>query len=715
MLYVSEAISDDIPTGYWCPSTTVQFFPISEEFDPSENPTMTSDGSISEYNTIVVKDNTVNVYQGATDQIPGPNGLNAGDTLVCDRVIKTTIDGYTETRYHIDVVMGDDQTVVGCWIAGDRTVELPTAQRVKFHNSSVRTAKAKVVSSQNDGIMPLEGEDIAPENQNTKPEVNPNQAMLSNGTVVDVSPISAEGEDDYEDVVVNTVDVTRPNSSAMKKLYRDYGFSYSTLTTDSFMSIPIGRMLFVHGMPFQWTHIADRRQGSTLKWGAASESAQHSKKGGNVDMYGRTFARDIAANMPIVVFAPGKPKFMTSVKAGVFGYTGQNKEAARNFLPIMGTGSDVVANSVWNNLQDVTGEFQYYSIEIDTDSYFEHVNSLCQTSARLMGLTKVKYRDKNCDDIDWGKYNSAAEQDFSTFEMVMGLSAGVSFAFDPQSSISDTIQNSTTESQFASFFTDISSKSRELEFILGYTGSGLNDMVDSQNYVEAAANQLNSGPMAGLQNAVERIGSWMKNSIHGMNMKFPEIWSESSHSPSYEIDMHFITPYNTAFCKWRYVLVPFFHIFCLAAPKSNKNNSQYSSPYLIRAYSKAYFNIEMGLVDYLTWKRFGDGDMISEDGIPTQIDVSVGLKDLYHTLAMTNMFNDGENHFNVSNFMNNTGLMDLIGTLSGVNMNRISIGERLSMFVASNISAFSSLGSNYMRHVSDRVRNISAKLNLYGA
>ena len=121
----------------------------------------------------------------------------------------------------------------------------------------------------------------------------------------------------------------------------------------------------------------------------------------------------------------------------------------------------------------------------------------------------------------------------------------------------------------------------------------------------------------------------------------------------------------------------------------------------------------MGIIESLTWKRFGDGNMISEDGVPTQIDVTVGFKDLYHTLAMTEFYGDGL-ATNVGNFMNNTGLIDLIGTLSGVNMNRITLGERLAMFASTSMNALGSMGSNFMRDVSTKFRNISDRLHLYG-
>ena len=50
--------------------------------------------------------------------------------------------------------------------------------------------------------------------------------------------------------------------------------------------------------------------------------------------------------------------------------------------------------------------------------------------------------------------------------------------------------------------------------------------------------------------------------------------------------------------------------------------------------------------------------------------------------------------------------MDMLGTLSGVNMNKIDIGERFELYAAALGGTISSLGSNFMRNISDRVRNV---------
>jgi len=464
-------------------------------------------------------------------------------------------------------------------------------------------------------------------------------------------------------------------------------------------------MIFVHGMPFQYNNITDRRNGASsllfnLDRNAANSNALKGGSSSEPDLYGRTYAKDIAANMPIVVITPGTPKFLSRVSTGIFGTrVSATHTALEAFLPAIFSASDGT-NTAAEAMADTSGEYDYYSLVINTADYYKYVNALCCTSARLMGLNKEFYsfRRSTPDKMDWGLFNTAAQQDYSVVEEVVGgLRDGISFAYDPAGSISDTISNSTTRSQFEQFFNNFSSQARELDFIMGTVGSSI-DLLDT-NAAETGLASMSTGAFSGMKNVMNRLVAWGKNTAHGMNIRFPEIWDDSSNSRSYELDMHFIAPYATNYCKWRYVLVPFFHIFALAAPKSEKNNSQYASPFLVKVYSRGYFNVEMGIIESITWKRFGDGDMISADGIPLQIDVSIQFKDLYHTLAMTTAGT------NAANFFNNTGLMDLVGTLSGVNMNRLDPAERLELFAAQMSNTFTMFKDNFMRSIEDRIHN----------
>ena len=509
------------------------------------------------------------------------------------------------------------------------------------------------------------------------------------------------------------------NDTTLEDLYQAYGLVY---TTDvSLSQVPIGRLSFVHGMPFQYTYLTDRRNNLDTPFGREMFETDEPVKstrnsGAGLDMYGRTFAREIASNTPIVVFTPGTPKFMSNIRQSIFGYNGGLKNARNSFLNLFADLSFSESSSALQSMfDDLEGEvFQYYSLEINTAEYFSIVNSLCQFSAKLMGLDSVKMRNTPCTLFDWAAYNTNEAHDYSTMEDVFGVSRGVSFAFDPVSSIQDSISNSIGESQFASLFNGVSDKSRELAFMLGSVDIDL-DMIDQNEYT-AAVNSVRTGAFSGLTNPMSSIFSMLKNSAHGMRVRFPQLWQESSISKSYSLDMKFITPYATKFCKWRYVLVPFFHIFALAAPQSKDSIINYSRPFLVKAFSRGYFNIEMGIIDQLSWKRYGDGEMLSVDGIPTEIDVSVDLTDMYQQLAASTHYGDAGimSLDRIKVFFNNAGLQELIGNLAGIDTNRITLSERLALYASTIRGTLGGSSAGLGRHIQDRLLTNNVARWFYG-
>lgn len=710
MFHITRRQDADVPVGMWCPSTVLQLIPIESE--PEAASTMKPDGTTDIQKEFQVKAFGAIIYQNPTGDRTVPSGLNLGDTIHIDQVIHTVSNGHPEVRYHIASLTSEDQTLVNGWIVENKAIRevIPEVEPVSFDNLIMPTAAVPTPGTGGGGTG-------GSGNTSNNPTTTVTPDNNDSGTTITLPATTDEGENVKIDISFGNF----KDPEVIKELYEVYDFDYNGSTEESLMGVPIGRMLFVHGMPFQFTHITDRRLHGNDAGKSDQEFVEVAASGGSADMYGRTFAKEIAGNMPIAVIVPGKPKFLTNITSGIKLTGDDRKDAIAGLLPGMATNDGTALEGVVKDLvSNVNGDYQYYSLEVNTEEYFQYVDSLAHPSARFMGIGKMTYRGKSLEDLHWADYNSAADQEYGMFEEVVGIAGGVSFAYDPLSAVSDSISSSTGESKFASYFNNINSQAREIEFIMGYSGfesNAVNSLIESGNFVQNAQDRLREGGFfAGIGNAIDRVGSWLSNSLHGMNMRFPEIWNESTHTRSYDIEMHFITPYATQFCKWRYVLVPFYHVFCLAAPKSDTNVSQYSSPFIIRAYSKGYFNVELGIIENLTWKRFGDGDMIAEDGVPTQIDVEIQFKDLYHALAMTNMYNDQGNSVlgnNIQNFFNNTGLVDLIGTLSGVNMNRIDLRDRLAMWASDTLDVYGSKGGNFMRHIQGRVRSVVENI-LYG-
>ena len=671
----NDEYNQNLPVGAWVAGDVIDCIP-TDDFDTTNITKNSTNNEINE--TLFIKSNKITVYEDSQSTTTVLHELKLKDSLTVDRKADTLCNGVVQTRYHITAVNGStSHPDVGKWILGDYAVDLKQT-KVVFHTNRVQSRVATATT------LDASARD-ATTGTTTTPTVD---------TTNSVDGVTASNGD--QELLNNA----QMNQTDMDQLYQNYGFNYS-MSQRHLMDVPIGRMTFVHGMPFQYTYLTDRREGNNNYEGQDSlpdEVTSLNVRTGSVDLYGRTFGKEIAANMPIVVIAPGNPIFLTNVKQGVIGYSGTSQSARNNWIPFFDTANELTGSEFDAALAELTndnGDYQYYSMTIDTADYFNYVNAICQTSARLMGLTNFTYHGTTCDKLDWGKYNQSVDQDYSMFEEVIGVTNGVSFAFDPVSSITDSISNETSDSMFTSMLNEVSSKAREVEFVTGQIG------IDT-----GLANYEGSTPTIGnstIGNIASRIGSFLNNSIHGMNVRFPKIWNDSSSSKDYNIEMHFITPYATTFCKWRYVLVPFFHIFCLTAPRSIKTVMNYSRPFLIKAYSKGYFNVEMGIITSLQWKRFGDGDMISGDGVPTQIDVSVAFQDMYYQLAMSKMSGITGSFEMMGVFFNNNGLMEMLGTLSGVNMLRISLGERLSLFASSAVGAFSATGSNFMKHLQDKL------------
>ena len=767
LFQISSPVSEDrvlsIPYDTWVSSAYLDYAPI--EVIEDEYTELPSPQECHEYFVVKVNYNTFYENSQTSEGYSWP--LTLGSIIEVDRYIENKSDTISNIRYHIKSIDGStDAKEVGMWILGNPTFyrnetkyqdhekntlelikEKDVPERVKFKTSNLNQSRSVGSSSRKSDITqsPLYtgnretqssqfssslvddlgtpvvkkvAESAAAQSAKTQSKEDINSAgAAETSTDTDDSNSDVSNWSRPQEDLDEYAKITYSEVSDYRELYKKYNLTYMG---ENLMSIPIGRMIFVHGMPFQYTYLTDRRLNNNTIY--TKEPTSYKVKSGEYDLYGRMFAGDIAANMPICSITPGTPVFLTNIKQSLFGVdsNASNKERG-GWLPLLSGVTDFNIGDAIKSIIDQNDDkaYQYYSMEINTTEYFNFVNALCQTTARFMGLSDVKYRNKSCTSFNWSTYNTAAEQDYSMFEEILGINDGVAFAFDPMSSISDTMNNSTKDSDLAGMINGISEKARELEFMLGTGGISL-DIVNSSDY-EAALASVSDGVLSGIRNPLSVIGTFISNATHGMNVRFPEMWSDSSISRSYDLDMKFITPYATQFCKWRYVIVPFLHLFCLAAPQSKDTIMNYSRPFLIKAYSRGYFNVEMGLIDTIQWKRYGEGDMISEDGIPTEIDVSISFHDLYQQLAIS-LFNGSEgsehditmNYQRIAVFFNNSGLMDMLGSLSGVNTNRFNLGEKLSLFASTAVGAFSAQGANVLSHISNRVRNSSVSKFLYG-
>lgn len=761
-LKVSDIISETKNGEWinlWISAAEVERTEIIQE--PEKQEETQFDDSVTVDEELIIKASEIIIYEKGDSGTGIPMEFPVGSLIKSDKKININFNGSIQTRYRIkniydpsgfDLIIGE-----GSWVRLGPEVSIKSDiddikvvpdYPVLYSNVKDR----EIAKAKRNGTTYNSKKDTQPKNAKERQK----QINLKNERMFQEAKKKAT-----EDIISQLT--SSPNLSTLKNkgssgnsytTRSNSGNSYVNQTYDvetfnnavegykqgylssgkSIMGTPIGRMLFVHGMPFQFTHYTDRRPGSEKQYGNSSEYYDLTRIGRSIsssataDFYGRIFEKEIACNIPIMSVVPGEPQFLT-MNTGKFvlpSVTGASSKLKNEFSKLFSANDFEVGEIVdsSNALANGSNVYQYYSMTVNTTEYFKYVNTLCRMSAVLMGLKDFQYNGKSCTDIDWGDQNSVSSNggaDFNMFEEVIGVDGGVSFAYDPGSSVTDSFSTSLGESQFASLLKSLSAKAREFSFIAGNMGfdKDWTSAVDNTDY-DNAMSTIGGSNLFGANSMLGRLATFITNAGKGMNVRFPQIWQDTSYSKSYSVEMKFVTPYATNFCKWRYVLVPFFHCFALSAPRMINSLTNYSRPFLIRAYSKGYFNVEMGMVESLQWRRFGDGDMISDDGIPTEIDVTMDFVDMYQALGMSKIDGSIFGVFNsslasqIGLFFNNSGLMDLLGTLSGVNMNRMNMKERFALYWNAYYTGITNMPGNFKRAIQDRLRNTYEKWIAHG-
>lgn len=479
----------------------------------------------------------------------------------------------------------------------------------------------------------------------------------ANSAKLDSQEKAMVNESDYQKSVKNAP-VYRDEATGEYYIRESYD-DMSGLTIMSGASIPQFRM--IHGLPFQFLPSADRRMGAD--------------KGG----YGRTYIREILTNIPIVSFIAGSPKYLAGV--GILG--GKTKDRLLGILAVDDDPDDFLNSGLLQK------NLQYYTHVSSMPEYFEYVNSCCRAQAILSGLGDVKIDGTALKFMRWQEYNNSFGKDVQSFKdgqgglvdlarAVLGVDTSIMFAYDPNGNISNNLSNSTGESALASKTKSASAMAREAEFLFG-AGAGIELEFASDENIEQMIPKMSDMSKYNPNSPIQRVWRQGTTIATGANLIFPEIWNDSSYVKDYAIDIKLESPYADPLSRYLYVAVPFWHLFCLGGPRTYSENS-YVAPFLIKAYSKGYFDVQLGMLDSIGIKKFGDGDQMSDDMIPMSLELSVSFKDLYQALSLAKINQP-------SLFFNNTGLIDMIGTNSGVSMNRASLLDKIKMFAELSVKA----------------------------
>lgn len=421
----------------------------------------------------------------------------------------------------------------------------------------------------------------------------------------------------------------------------------------------------IFGIPYQFLPTVDQRIGNSE--------------------IGAKYAEKIVSRMPLLFITPCRQVFMK-------GFDGTSKTEA--LASLVDGNSDAMKN--------INSVGKYYTTEFAYDEYYNYVNTMATQLSCFAGIGNEYINlngRKKIKDIQW----SNAKND--SFKGYFNAKEAIVFYLDGLTSMSESFSNSTTESSLASTINGFSDQANELRFLIG-KDSALSALMDGAASVTDSITGALSGTISSLTGGM--LGDLAKTGVStvlsGGKIIFPKIWQDSSFSRSYSFDIKLRSPDHDTISIFMNILIPYIHLLAAVLPVGvDDNPNGYMSPFLVKAYCKGMFNIDMGIITDLSVTR-GAECQWNDDGLPTQIDVSLSIEDLYSSLFMSD-----EASSNLA-VIKNTSMMDFLSNMAGLNIADVEFGRRTKMLEYLTTSDLSRVPSNIWNKFDRKVSNIMSGL-----
>lgn len=444
------------------------------------------------------------------------------------------------------------------------------------------------------------------------------------------------------------------------------------------------------GAPYQFTKAGDFRLGQS-----------------DYDL-GRKYTEVIVAESPIVYFLPGKPNYLPDL-------SDVQRKGMETFLRDLkvkiNSGEKSWIQKMFEKMTK-TSDSRYFDFISDYATYMRYVNLLCRASALYLGLkdrpapgTETTYLH-----YDWSNYrylNGYKEKktneslfdlsDLKTdpYDSMMGNYNYTQFYVDVNTSFSESFQNQTGKSALESGIEKGEDIIKELSFLTNTLAmKGVDDLRAN------VADNLNDWTMKTLKNngdgILPRIFGLTSSVMSGSNLAFPEIWKDATYTRSYNITINLVSPYGDKESVYLNIIVPLMHLLALALPRQTTANT-YASPFLVKASAKGWFSCEMGIIDNITIEKGGQ-DSWSVDNLPTEVKVTLSLKDLYGQISLTP-------NSRPDLFLENYSLFHYLAVTCGVDITSPHLFERYKTLALLAVESFKDIPGNVYNTVWEALRN----------
>ena len=430
----------------------------------------------------------------------------------------------------------------------------------------------------------------------------------------------------------------------------------------------------IFGIPYQFTPITDPRIVPETGWLQSllsSESDNENSGMFNPTKIGRKYGEKIAARAPILIMQPGVADFMRGFNQDL--KDDVSASLLQEGLGIVGS----YLNDELNQMISTPGKF--YTFKPQLGQYYGAVDQMCSVMAHFLGIENVEVNIGNGVTAKLGSI-AEREDDYGisklsyltgnfTWENAVGpddfgfhYKGSVAFYVNSDPQINESFSNQSNPNSFTSKINDFARMGSELQFLLGGAQGHLGtDLLDKAN-LTAESMMLDKSAVSGtgVGGLIDSVIDNIQVVMAGGRMIFPEMWTDSSFTRTYNVTIKLVSPDSDNLSIYLNILVPLAHILAFVLPRSVGMNN-YISPFLVRAYYKSMFHIDMGLITSCDIQK-GDVGAWSQSGLPTQITVSLGIKDLYNVISLAT------GAFFKNTITGNPGQIDYIANLCGINI-----------------------------------------------
>lgn len=447
---------------------------------------------------------------------------------------------------------------------------------------------------------------------------------------------------------------------------------------------------------------------------------------------GKKYTENILLEAPVCTIIPGDPVYLP-------GKTSEQKISTSQALIEGHQGNFSALTQVFKD--NSADNLRLYDFKNNYNDYIKYVNVLCRAGAVYLELDEkitVGKKTSNLQSFDWRNYkwNDNAVSSTTTkvkttsktlinklkktlvggSEFVMDTDDRkegslsdlfknynyVQFFIDPDVTPSEALSNESGQSQLKSIFDSGSSVMKDIAF-MSNSGGIPSDLLDTFTQESAAAMQAGVSSILGdtnISGALSRLINLSGNVLQGHNLVIPDIYQNSTYSKSYSITVHLKTPYGTKFGYYMDIFVPMMHLLALTMPKQESANS-FSSPFLVKAYVDGIFSCNLGLVESISISKVSDSWSVS--GLPTEVDVTLNITDLYSSLSMSPSSSPVM-------FANNSSLIEYIATNCGMSLTSPNFKTKWTNIINTVSSSFTDIPFSVKGRVEEEIYSTIAKM-----